>query len=285
MLASGPFAPGAAVVKGVFDFHCMQESCQSDQPEGWRRFVESYAPLAQRLLEHYFPGHDTAALLVEVFRQARANQAELWRTFSGVSEKEFLLHFHRFVLQQGRAARGAWPETPLSPQNFQALLEEFPPLQREMLALSFRGYEAEELSQMMKFHPETIRTATERAQEKLRARLGEAIGPDFSRRDHDALFAAIEAQRGENCVPDKIFPRIVDGQTTWREREEAERHIESCLHCLNRFADYYEVFHYHRTLPPADGSTVARLAAALGLPAAESGRKSRKSWWRRLRGR
>lgn len=269
--------------EGVFSFDTMREACLTDQPAGWRHFVKTYAPVARHLLRHYFPAQEQAALLGRVVREAKANQAQVWRSFAGTSEKEFLLHLRGFVLREGRAARGTVPETPLTPENFWALLEPFPALQREMLVLSFRGYTPEELSVIMKFLPETTRAAVERARKKLRTPLGAGLGPDIEKRDHDALFAAIETQRGEKCVLDKTYVRFVDGQVTWREREDAERHIENCLYCLNRFAEFREVFHFFRTLPPAEDNDVAELFVALGLPAQEPVGKKR-AWWQRLLG-
>lgn len=272
------------MAEGVYSFHRMRDACLADQAEGWYRFLQAYLPLGRHLLERHFPALDQTALLTEVFRAARAHQVELWRTFQGTGEKEFLFHFRQFLMQRARAARARLPETPLTPEIFWSVLEEFPLLQREMLVLSFRRYTPEELTEMMKFNPETTRAAVAQAQEKLRTRLGAAVGPDLLTRDHDALFAALEEQRGEKCLPAKIHARIADGQITWRDREAAERHIESCAYCLNRFAEYHEVFHYYRTLPPAEEAAVAPLAAALGLPAQESTRKKGKAWWLRLLG-
>jgi len=119
--------------------------------------------------------------------------------------------------------------------------------------------------------------------EKLQALLGPAAAGDPERRDHDALFAALEKQRGEACVPDKTYVRFVDGQLTWREREEVERHLENCFYCLNRFAEFREVAHFFHVLPPADDAAVAELAAALGLPG-QKPRAKKLPWWQRLLG-
>lgn len=274
----------AAVAEGVFSFHLMRDACLAGQAEGWRRFLRAYAPLARHLLERYFPSQDTAALLAEVFRGAQANQAELWRTFAGSSEKEFLLHFRGFVMGQARAARGAPPETPLTPEAFWNLLQGFPLFQQEMLVLSVRRYTPEELNEIMKFKPETARAVLAQAQEKLRGQLGEKTGSDLLARDLDPLFAAYEAQRGEKCLADRTYREILDGQITWRDRQAAERHIEDCPYCLNRSADYREVEHYYRTLPPAEDSALAPLLSALGLQPQPGERKGERPWWLRLLG-
>jgi len=271
------------MTEGVFSFHRMQQACRADEPAAWRHFIKNYAPLAKQLLRHYFPEQEQRGLLAQVFREARADQARLWRSFAGTNEKEFVLHFRYFLLAQGRAARGGSPETPLTPENFWAVLQEFPPLQREMLTLIFHRYSPEELSAFLQFEPETIVAIVAQAREKLAAQLGSAAGGDLERRDHDALFAAVEKQRGEACVPDKTYVRFVDGQLTWREREEVERHLENCFYCLNRFAEFREVAHFFHVLPPADDAAVAELAAALGLPG-QKPRAKKLPWWQRLLG-
>lgn len=272
------------MVNGVFSFHVMREACLAGQPEGWWQLLRRYTPLAGHLLQHYFPTLEKSALLVEIFRTAKTNASQFLDRFAGTSEKEFLLHLRRFVMEGARRARGARPETPLTPRVFWAVLQEFPLLQRELLLLSFHGYTPEELHQVLKFEPETTRTLTEQAREKLRAQLGAAVGPDFERHDHDALFAAIEESRGEKCLPDKTYGRIVDGQISWRDRDAAEQHIEGCLHCGNRFAEFREILYYYRTLPPPEDSTLVPIAVALGLPAQEPARRKKRPWWQRLLG-
>ena len=271
------------MTEGVFSFHRMHQACRADEPAAWLHFLKNYAPLARQLLRHYFPEQEQRGLLALAFREARADEAQVWRSFAGAGEKEFVLHFRYFLLAQGRAVRGGSPETPLTPENFWAVLQEFPSLQREMLTLIFHHYAPEELSAFLKFEPETIVAVVAQAREKLAAKLGPAAGPDLERRDHDALFAAVEKQRGDQCVADKTYVRFVDGQLTWREREEVERHLESCFYCLNRFAEFHEATHFFHVLPPADGAVVAELAAALGLPV-QAPPKKKLPWWQRLLG-
>ncbi|MBI4466351.1 MAG: hypothetical protein HY656_02835 [Acidobacteria bacterium] len=271
------------MVEGVFSFHNIRQACLADQPAGWYHCVRTYAPLVRQWLQHYFPGQDQTALLTQVFREARAQQAQLWRTFAGTNEKEFLLHLRRFVFEQARASRRTVPETPFTPESFWRLLEPFPLLQREMLLLSFHRYTAEALSEVTDFLPESTRAVAEQAREKLKAQLGAGVGPDFEQRDHDTLFAAIDQQRGDNCVLDKTYVRIVDGQITWRGREEADRHRENCLYCLNRFAEFREAHHFFHKLPPAGDAEVARILAGLGVELVGPPRKKR-AWWQRLLG-
>lgn len=267
------------MVEGVFSFHKMQEACRADEPAAWLHFIRSYAPLAKQLLRHYFPEQEQRALLAAVFRAAR-DQGRAWQGFAGAGEKEFVLHFRNFVLAQGRAARGGSPETPVTPEAFWKVLQEFPPLQRELLALAFHRYAPEELSALLKFETESAAAVVAQAREKLGAERGTALAPGL---DHDALFVALEKQRTELCVPDRVYARLVDGQVTWREREEIDRHLENCLYCLNRFAEFREAAHFFHQLAAAEEAVVGELAAAMGLPA-PAVLKKKPGWWQRLLG-
>ncbi|MFQ5723147.1 MAG: hypothetical protein ACE5G6_01545 [Terriglobia bacterium] len=273
---------GVVVVEGVFSFHTLRDACLAGQPVGWREFVKTYSPVTRQLLGHYFPRQDQAGLLVRVFREARGEPGGIWKDFQGTSENEFLLHWRQFVIEQARRARGPAPETPLNPENFWRLLETFPLLQREMLILGFRRYRPEQLAELSKFSVEASGEILEQAQRRLEQQLGKGVGEELLRHDHDALFAAIEQQRGEKCCPGRVFVRLADGQISWREREEAERHIESCLHCLDRSAQYCEVARFFHVLPPPATGELQDLLGALELPVEEPLRK--QTWWQRLLG-
>ncbi len=160
------------------------------------------------------------------------------------------------------------------------MLQGFAPLQRELLILGFRGCGPAELSDLTKFSRETARDILQQARQRLKEKLGSAAS--LEGRDHDALFAAIEQQHGEKCHPHRLFVRMADGQISWREREDAERHIENCLHCLDRSAQYREASRLFHVLPPAQVSEIQELLDTLGLPAVEPARK--RTWWQRLLG-
>ncbi len=122
----------------------------------------------------------------------------------------------------------------------------------------------------------------EQALRRVVEQLGKAVSEELQRHDHDALFAAIEQQRGEKCCPERLFARLADGQMSWREREEVERHIENCLHCLDCSARYREVARFFHVLPPAATGDIQDLLETLELPVEESARK--QTWWQRLLG-
>ncbi|MBI4462142.1 MAG: hypothetical protein HY653_04475, partial [Acidobacteria bacterium] len=177
---------------------------------------------------------------------------------------EFLLALRRFLLSLGRAHQQA-PATPFTLEDFWALLQEFPPLQREMILLTLRGYSPEEINRMHRFEQSSGQQILNRLLEKSASLLGQSFRDDLLRMNHDALFASIEQQPTDKCVPDRTYVRLFDGQVSWREKENFELHIESCLYCLARLAEYREVFYYFQKLPAADPARLGEIGAALGL--------------------
>jgi hypothetical protein len=253
---------------GVFNFHRMRDTCLAGEPHAWRGFIRQYGPLARHLGQHYFPELPAGPLLCDVFREARANDAGLLREFAGSTEGEFLLRFRQWVLTRGRRhrpSRSAGPATPLTPENFWALLTQFPPLQREMILLTFRRYTPEQINKIHRFDVETAQAVLPQVVTRSRGLLGPAFRDDLMAIDHDALFAQIEQQRTDNCVPDRTYVRIVDGQISWRDKENVDSHLDACLFCLARFAEYREVFYFYGKVPPLELALAEEVAAAVGL--------------------
>src|SRR5262249_3924650 len=49
------------------------------------------------------------------------------------------------------------------------------------------------------------------------------------------------AARTNECLPVKAFLDILDGRTTWQNREFTEQHANQCWHCLDHFCRMIEV--------------------------------------------
>ena len=55
------------------------------------------------------------------------------------------------------------------------------------------------------------------------------------------LGRAVVTQSVPECVTAKALLDIIDGRSTWAKREEAERHITGCWHCVDHFSRLHEV--------------------------------------------
>lgn len=260
----------------------IRAGCLERDPTAWRAFVRMYGPLTKQLVSHYFRS-EPSDLLDAVFIAARADDGAFFRSFTGKGQKEFLLPWLRHTLRVGRERRGPAKESPLTPQNLPELLKSFPQLQQSILLLILRGYSGDASGVIAKSSPQTAEKVQSEALVKLASLLGEPLKSDFFSRDHSGLFAALEAERGEECLSDHFFVHFEDGgTTTWRDREQGERHMAECLPCLSRFTDYREAHHFFRTLPHLDEKVVGAVTAKLGFPAESSGKKP---LWRRVWGR
>jgi hypothetical protein len=81
------------------------------------------------------------------------------------------------------------------------------------------------------------------------------------------LGRAASALSTKDCLPPKAFFDVIDGRATWRGREEIERHVKTCWHCLDHYCRLLEVVDVLRTskaLPESEAVDYQRL---LGIEA------------------
>jgi len=64
------------------------------------------------------------------------------------------------------------------------------------------------------------------------------------------------AAKKENCPPLHQFVRIQDGQVSWYDKEPVEKHVTSCLHCLERWASLRECGYWRHKAKPVSASEI-----------------------------
>jgi len=94
-----------------------------------------------------------------------------------------------------------------------------------------------------------------------------------------ALGREAAATTTADCLPTKAFLDVVDGRTTWRDREMMERHLKSCWHCVDHFCRILEVVHLLRGTQPLTESEAAPFYAQFDVA------PPKPSGWRRLIGK
>jgi hypothetical protein len=116
--------------------------------------------------------------------------------------------------------------------------------------------------------------------EKIRARAAEMIRGkvDSWRRtllaeNGLALGREAAAAHTNDCLPAKAFLDILDGRTTWLGREQMERHVNACWHCIDHFCRMLEVVEIMRGIQPISAAEAAPLRKLLGLPPEKPERK------------
>ena len=241
----------------------MAEDCKRGDSRGWEQFVRGHGWIAAQLLARYFPTLAVEAdeHLAAVFQRAHTGDAAWFRGLTFSNERDFAMAFRELVFVHGReAARLPLPQPPL--EQLQAAVAKLPLMEREMLWLQLKGYDAPQIAAILDSAAATAAAATTTAGDSLAAVLPPA--PDARALAARSLIEAAEKARSEDCLPLKTFNNLVNGQLTWRERELAEEHIRPCLYCLDHFTAFQEMVRYLRDARALPDAQVAALLATLG---------------------
>ncbi len=246
----------------------MAEDCARGERLGWEEFVRDYSPIARALLAQYFPtlAPELDAHTTAVFQRARQDENAWFRGLSFTNEREFLMAFRDLAFAYARGV-GRLPAPELSLAQVQAIMQNLPVVEREILWLFIKGYDAARIASMMMNAESTAAAVTQVAGTRLREILPAASEDAFviSAR---VLIEAAEKTRGNECLPLRTFNNLVNGQITWREREVAEQHIAACMYCLDRFTSFQEMIRIRKDAQPATAAEREAILANLNLPPA-----------------
>jgi hypothetical protein len=94
-----------------------------------------------------------------------------------------------------------------------------------------------------------------------------------------ALGSAAAAAAGAECLPPKTFLDMIDGRTTWQGRDQLERHVTRCWHCIDHFCRLVEVVEVLRGSQPLSDAEAAPFHELLSVQA-----EKRPAWKRWLSG-
>lgn len=247
----------------------MAEDCKRGEARGWEQLVRGHGWMAAQLLARYFPTlvPEAEEHLAAVFQRAHSGDAAWFHGLTFSNERDFAMAFRELVFAHGReAARLPLPPPPLV--ELQAAMAKLPLLEREMLWLQLKGYDAPQIAAILDNAAATA-AATAKTADSLAAVLPPAA--DARALAARSLIEAAEKARSEDCLPLKTFNNLVNGQLTWRERELAEEHIRPCLCCLDRFTAFQEMVRYLRDARALPEAQVAALLATLGLSQPKKG--------------
>ena len=249
----------------------MADDCARGERLGWQEFVRDYAPIAHLLLEHFFPmlAPDSDPHVVNVFQRARAGDNAWFHQLKFQNEREFLMSFRDLVFAYGReVARVPQPE--LSLEQVRSIMTDLPVMEREMLWLFIKGYDAARIGPMM-FHTEATAQATKDIADRRLAEVLPSATADAFNISARVLMAEAEKSGSEACLPLKTFNNLVNGQISWRERELAEQHIRDCFRCIDRYTSFLEMIRLRKDAQPLGAAAVSVILSQLKLPA-EKGR-------------
>jgi len=290
------------------------EDCARGERLGWMEFVRDFAGIAGSLLAHYFPTliPDLDEHVVAVFRRAgehpnapipgphrsEAKPASLgtpgalstpgrggaW--FAGLSftnEREFMMAFRDLVFAYGREQSRA-PAPPIAPDQLRAIMQDLMLLERELLWLFIKGYDARHIAAIMMNAAVTAEAVQRVAGERLQAVLlgpppqrsktgfvgDSGAAPEALTLSASVLMQMAEQSKTDSCVSLKTFNNLVNGQLSWRERELAEEHMSNCFYCIDRFTTFQEMVRLRKDTPqlspPQVEAILAQLPFAAGKP-------------------
>jgi hypothetical protein len=244
----------------------MAEDCARGERLGWQEFVRDYAPIARTLLGQYFPtlAPDADPHITAVFQRARAGEGAWFRQLLFSNEREFLMAFHDLVFAYAReVARVPVPE--LSLDQVRGVMQDRPLVEREMLWMFIKGYDAPRVAEIMMHAEATVQAVQDAATQPLAQALpaaGDALSL-YAR----VLIEQAEKTAGEQCLPLKTFNNLINGQISWRDRELAEQHIAGCFRCLERFTAFQEMIRIRKDAPPLRQPAIDSILAQLNLAA------------------
>lgn len=252
----------------IYTCYDMVRDCRANRAEGWRYFLSSYVPVIRRLLAHY--GTDDDATVEHVLRAVHKPESSLFDTLEPAPERWFLSELRQKVLAE---LPDPEPEIELDLEVAAEALAPLTVVEKQAAWIEGMGYSPEETGAMLRMAPATVAKIRERASELLRGK-ADAWRRTLLRENGRRLGRMAAAARGPECLPVKAFLDVLDGRTTWGNREQMERHVIACWHCVDHFCRMAEVVELLRGVKPLPNEEAARWAQVLGLQAAR-----KKGWF------
>jgi hypothetical protein len=247
----------------------MSEDCAAGERLGWSEFVRDYAPIARQLLQHYFPvlQPEIDQHMLGFFERAHANGNAWFKDLKFQNEREFMMSFRELLFAYGRTtARVPVPE--LSLDQFKEIVKDQNVVEREVLWLYVKGYDAPQIAPMMMNAEATAKAVKTVADQRLKD-LFPAMTTDAFNVSARALMEAAEKTKSDDCLPLKTFNNIVNGQVSWRERDVAEQHIRDCFYCIDRFTGFQEMIRLRKDAKPLPEDRVEAMMARMGFEKAK----------------
>jgi hypothetical protein len=250
----------------------MLRDCRADRAEGWRYFISNYVPVIRLLLAHYAPASPMP--IERILTTLKRPESSLFSAMEPAPERWFLAELRQKALAELEFPQ---PEIDLDLETVATALAPLTVTEKQAAWTEGMGYTAEQGGAMLRMAPATVAKIRDRAAELLRGQVDswrrsivQENGPQWGR-------AAAQA-RGADCLSPKIFLDVLDGRASWSGREEMERHVSGCLHCVDHFCRMAEVIELLRGMQPLSDEQAGAYRKLLGVEA------EKKKGWRRLIG-
>jgi hypothetical protein len=256
----------------VYTCYDMIRDCRAGRPEGWSYFLTQYVPVIRGFLAHYFPEREGDRALIErVLVKLRAPESSLFQSLDPSPERAFVAELRQHVMRAVEADHAsAAPEVMIEIEALGAALEPLTLTEKLVVWFETMRYGDAVIGRMLRMSPETA--------EKIRARGAELVrgAVDAWRStllaDNGALLGrAAAALSTKDCLAPKAFFDVIDGRATWRGRDEMERHVKGCWHCLDHYCRLLEGVDVLRGAKPLGEAEVEGYKRLLGIETPKRG--------------
>jgi hypothetical protein len=260
----------------IYTCYEMVRDCRADLPEGWMYFISQYVPVIRKALAHYAPERAAdAALLDRVLLSVRKPETGIFQSKEPPEERWFVAQLRQLIVAE-LAAPAA--EIPIDLEILTAALEPLTMTEKQAAWFETMRYTPAQAGPMLRVSPETVEKVRGRAADLIRGKV-DSWRRTLLAENGPALGREAAAGAGEDCLPTKAFLDVVDGRTTWRNREMMDRHLQDCWHCVDHFCRMLEVVHLLRGSEALSEAESEPFRALLGVPA------PKRAGWKRLIGR
>jgi hypothetical protein len=252
----------------IYTCYEMARDCRADKPAGWSHFVTSYVPLVRKFLTHYGGGD-----IEPVLKALRDPGSSMFQSLEPAPERWFLAELRQKVL-----AEIPFPAAQIA-IDLETVAEALAPLTVvEKLAawLETMGYDPKESGAILRMSPETVAKIRDRAEELIRGKV-DAWRRNLLAENGRALGVEATAAKTGECLPVRAFLDVLDGRATWRGREDMERHVTRCWHCIDHFCRMAEVIQALRGVQPLSLEESEPFRILLGV-------RLERARWKRLVG-
>ncbi len=260
-------------MSNLMTFHRILPGCEEGNRDAWQALLADYSPIAFRLFETYSPWTVDQCLEFwpEALRALTRDQCAPLRSFSHQSKREFLVNLRGFLMD--------WMATKLVPSHdaleppaptadiLVEILKGLPLVHQEIDFLALAGYSQGTIERILRISPSVAGEGLGR----LRSHYARVLDRTGDRCLWPSAWIGIShaARVGgqKDCAPLRLLIRILDGQASWYDKDPAEAHRTSCLHCLELWTSLLEVASWERQGAPWPPERVEPLLAAVPLQA------------------
>ena len=259
----------------IYTCYEMIRDCRADRAEGWRYFIAGYVPVIRKLLAHYQAGSPGEAALERVLVAVRKPESSLFQSLEPAPERWFVAQLRQETMEE--LATPA-PAIDLDLETVAAALEPLTLVEKQAAWLESMLYSPAQTGVLLRMAPPTVEKIRAKAADLIRGKV-DSWSRTLLAENGRALGRAAAAGKGDECLAPKTFLDMLDGRATWSNREQLERHVTSCWHCIDHLCRLVEVVELLRGNQPLSGAGAEPFRKLLGVPA-----EKRPAWKRWLSG-